>query len=109
MKVKDVKHKVTLDDFEHRLIVGCVNVARTRINTAVNDLYGGWDDFSEDSKPFIEDALKTADLEAVYTSVKNDENESKDILVGFENEYPTVAKESNIEDILKSLKEKQKK
>ena len=37
MKVKDVKHKVTLDDFEHRLIVGCVNVARTRINTAVND------------------------------------------------------------------------
>lgn len=83
MKVKDVKHKVTLDDFEHRLIVGCVNVARTRINTA--------------------------DLEAVYTSVKNDENESKDILVGFEKEYPTVAKESNIEDILKSLKEKQKK
>ena len=29
MRVKDVKHKVTLDDFEHRLLVGCVNVART--------------------------------------------------------------------------------
>ena len=29
MKVKDVKYKVTLDDFEHRLLVGCVNVART--------------------------------------------------------------------------------
>ena len=29
MKVKDVKHKVTLDDFEHRLLVCCVNVART--------------------------------------------------------------------------------
>ena len=29
MKVKDVKHKVTLDDFEHRLLVGCVNAART--------------------------------------------------------------------------------
>ena len=29
MKVKDVKHKVTLDDFEHRLLVGCVYVART--------------------------------------------------------------------------------
>ena len=29
MKVKDVKHKVTLDDFEHRLLVGSVNVART--------------------------------------------------------------------------------
>ncbi len=29
MKVKDVKYKVTLDDFEHRLLVGCVNVVRT--------------------------------------------------------------------------------
>ena len=28
MKVKDVKHKVILDDFEHRLLVGCVNAAR---------------------------------------------------------------------------------
>ena len=80
-----------------------------RINTAVNNLYGGWDGFPEDSKPLIEDALKTADLGAVYTSVKRDETESKDILVGFEKEYPTVAKESNIEDILKTLKEKQKK
>ena len=80
-----------------------------RINTAVNNLYGGWDGFPKDSKPFIEDALKTADLEAVYTSVKKGETESKDILVGFEKEYPTVATESNIEDILKSLKEKQKK
>ncbi len=75
----------------------------------MNDLYGGWGSFPEDSKPFIEDALKTANLEAVYTSVKRDKTESKDILVGFEKQYPTTARESNIEDILKSLKEKQKK
>ena len=80
-----------------------------KVNTAVNNLYGSWDDFPEDSKPFIEGALKTADLDDVYTSIKKDETESKDILIGFEKEYPTVAKESNIEDILKSLKEKQKK
>ena len=29
MKINDVEHKVTLDDFEHRLLVGCVNAART--------------------------------------------------------------------------------
>ena len=28
------------------------------INKAVNDLYGGWVDFPEDSKSFIEDAIK---------------------------------------------------
>ena len=44
MKVKDVKHKVTLDDFEHRLLIGCVNVARTmyleqnKTTEDVNDL-----------------------------------------------------------------------
>ena len=58
---------------------------------------------------FLVSAVISDDLDEVYTSIKKDETESKDILIGFEKEYPTVAKESNIEDILKSLKEKQKK
>ena len=28
MKIKDVEYKVTLDDFEHRLLVSCINAAR---------------------------------------------------------------------------------
>lgn len=77
-----------------------------KIDRAVDNLYGGWDSFPEDSKPFIENALKNGDFENVYASVKNDEIESKDILVDFEKDYPKVAKESNINDILKTLKEK---
>jgi len=63
----------------------------------------------EHSKPFIEDALKNGDFENVYTSVKKDEIESKDILIGFEKDYPKVAKKSNINDILKTLKAKRNK
>lgn len=77
-----------------------------KIDAAVENLYGGWDTFPEDSKPFIENALKNGDFENVYASVKNDEIESKDILVDFEKDYAGVAKESNINDILKTLKEK---
>ena len=77
-----------------------------KIDTAVVNLYGGWNDFPEDSKPFIEDALKNGNLENIYASVKNGEIESKDILIGFEKDYPKVAKESNINDILKSLYER---
>lgn len=80
-----------------------------KIDAAVTNLYGGWDAFPEDSKTFIEDALKNGDFENVYTSVKKDELESKDILIGFEKDYPKVVKESNINDILKTLKEKRKK
>ena len=29
MKDKDVRHKVTLDDFEHRLLICCINAVRT--------------------------------------------------------------------------------
>ena len=79
-----------------------------KIDVAVKNLNGGWDSFPEDSKPFIEAALKNGDFENVYAAVKNDEIESKDILIDFEKDYPKVAKESNINDILKTLKEKRK-
>ena len=29
MKVKDVEHRVCLDDFEHHMLIACVNMART--------------------------------------------------------------------------------
>lgn len=80
-----------------------------KIDAAVENLYGGWVSFPKDSKSFIEDALKNGDFENIYSSVKNDEIESKDILVDFEQDYAGVAKESNINDILKMLKEKRNK
>ena len=87
----------------------CSPITLEKIDVAVTNLYGGWEAFPEDSKSFIEDAFKNGDFENVYTSVKNDEIESKDILIGFEKDYPKVAKESNINDILKTLKEKRNK
>ncbi len=66
MKVKDVKHKVTLDDFEHRLLVGCVNVARTM--------------YLEQNKPTedVDDLL----VKIIKSTVKESERESmKDEIV----------------------------
>jgi len=31
MKVKDVEHRVRLDDFEHRMLIACVNMARSEL------------------------------------------------------------------------------
>ena len=81
-------------------------ITYSKIDAAVAKLYGGWSAFPEDSRPFIEDALTNGDYENVYTSVKNDESESKDILIEFEKNYPKTIKESNVNDILKTLKEK---
>ena len=78
------------------------------VDKAVEKLYGGWNDFPEDSKPFIETAIKNGNFEEIYTSVKGEEKESKEILIDFEKEYENVANASNVDDILKSLKAKLK-
>lgn len=80
-----------------------------KIDAAVKRVYGGWESFPEDSFSFIQDALNNGDFEAVYASVKKEERNAKDILADFEKDYPKVVKESNVNDILKTLKEKRRK
>ena len=77
------------------------------INVAVNNLYGGWDKFPDDSNKFIEDAIRTGNFEEVYASINAEEKRSKEILIDIEQDYPGVTNESNINDILKNLKERQ--
>ena len=74
------------------------------IDNAVNELYGGWNDFPEDSKPFIETAIRNGNFEEIYTSVKTEEKNSREILIAFDRGYENVLDASNTEDILKTLK-----
>lgn len=79
------------------------------IDKAVIDLYGGWDEFPEDSKEFIENTMINGDYNALYVSVSRKEKKTKAILKDFEQEYPNTLKESNLNDILNSLKSKREK
>ena len=79
------------------------------INTAVDNLYGGWDGFPGDSKKFIEDAFANGKFLEIYESVRNEEKSSKEILIEFEEKYPKTATQSNVDDILKTLKAKRDK
>lgn len=78
-----------------------------KINLAVTNLYGGWSGFPDNSKPFIEEALKNGDFESIYTSVKTEESAAKDILVDFAKEHPKALTESNVNEILKDLRARQ--
>ena len=78
------------------------------VDKAVEKLYGGWGDFPEDAKPFIETAINNGNFEEIYVSVKREEKESKEILIDFEKEYENVANASNVDDILRTLKAKLK-
>ena len=77
-----------------------------QVQKAVYNLYGGWEYISHEAKNFLEDALKNGKYEYVYLITKRKEKESREILIGFAKDYPTVAKESNVDDILMSLRAK---
>lgn len=76
------------------------------IDKAVDQLYGGWEGFPEDSKPFIENTIKNGRYEEIYSSIKNEEKQSQEILIDFEKTYENVVKASNMDDILRTLKAK---
>ena len=78
-----------------------------KIDKAVTDLYGSWDKISEDSRIFIEETMKKGDFEKVYTEISVEENKAKDLLINFEQDYPSVANTANVNDILMNLKKKQ--
>lgn len=76
------------------------------IDTAIRNLYGSWDVIPEDSVKFINDTLSNGDYGALYSIVRQGEAEAKEILIEFQDDYPKVLNENNMEDILKRLKEK---
>lgn len=79
-----------------------------KIDEAVKKLYGGWNDFSIESKTFIEDAFKKGDFAKTYDSIKREEAEARDLLIDFTEGNPGAINEANVNDILKCLKEKRK-
>lgn len=79
-------------------------ISGDRIDMAVHDLYGNWDGFPAESVSFISDALKKGSYETVYAAVMEEEKNSRDMLVRFGEKYPGVTTQSNVNEILASLR-----
>ena len=76
------------------------------IYNAVVELYGEWDSLPENSRIFINDAFKIEDYKKFYADCTANELHAKNSLVYFEKDYPGITTESNVNDILASLKKK---
>ena len=72
------------------------------IDEAVNDLYGGWEQFSEDAVSFIRNIIKETDLITAYKQTRDDEKNAREILLDFQDDYPDVLNAKNISNILKN-------
>lgn len=73
-----------------------------QIDTAVRDLYGGWDGFSSDAISFLRDILKDRQYLTVYDTIRQGEIRAKEILLDFQQAYPGLMKEDNVDNILEA-------
>lgn len=78
------------------------------LKEATENLYGSWDALPPDSRNFIEDVYDKGDYEKLYELVHKEEEKSKDLLLEFEDKYPGVTTQSNVNDILAMLQAKKK-
>lgn len=77
-----------------------------KIQKAVVDLYDSYNKIPEASSTFIEAVYKKKDLHEFYMQCRELEQENKDVLVGFQENYPGVLNGDNLADILKAAKAK---
>lgn len=77
-----------------------------QIKAAVINLYGDWNILPDVSKAFIDDVMKNGNYPEMYSITLGNEKESKDILIRFQEKYPGITNQDNVNDILRSLKQK---
>lgn len=78
------------------------------IDRAVIRMYGSWDRVSDFSKEFLMKALETSNLEQLYKTIFDEENEARDAVVEFDEKYPKKLNGDNINDIIAAAKAKKK-
>lgn len=77
-----------------------------QVEKAVIELYESWDVITPDVRQFINDAFKNGNYEEIINSVIEEEKTAKELLVDFEQDYPNVTNQANVNDILANLKKR---
>ena len=75
---------------------------------AISNLYESIDNIPETSMDFLYTAFETDDLYEFMEHTVKEEKNAKELLLGFEEDYQDVLNEDNLQEILESLKKKQK-
>ncbi len=77
-----------------------------QIKKAVEDLYDSYDSLPENSRLFIESIYEKDSLEGLYKLCRQHEQENRDVLLAFQDDYPGILNGNNLEEVLKMAKEK---
>lgn len=76
------------------------------VKTAVTNLYGTWNTLSQEMQEFIANAYRVGDFDRLYEETRAEEAQSKEILIDFQDDYPSVTTTENVNEILAAIKTK---
>lgn len=81
-------------------------VSMEQIRKAVIDLYDDWNTLPESSQTFIENVMNDGRFEVLYEQTAIGEQETKELLLRFEKDYPGITTKTNVDEIAESLQKK---
>lgn len=77
-----------------------------QIHRAVTELYGSWEELPELSRKFIQNTMNSGQVEALYERVVENERQNREMLLSFEQQYPGIMTEENVDAITDTLQQK---
>lgn len=104
------KYKSDLSDIvgilkEHKEIGNIISF--DQIQNAVFELYGNWDKINQEAYEFIRKITnETINYDEYFKEIKNEETNNHLTLLEFDQNYPKVLKNDNLEEILEIIKRK---
>jgi len=110
MKIKSARsYKKDLSD-----IVGIIKeheemenpITFEKIDSAMYELYGGWEDISQGTKNYVINILQSDDLESLYYAIVDEEEVNRDLLKEADKKYPKAMSAENVDVFLKSFRNK---
>lgn len=81
-------------------------ITMERIQRAVSDLYGEWSALPDASQMFIQNVMADGRFEQLFAETASGEQETRSLLIRFEQDYPGVTRESNVDAIAGTLQRK---
>lgn len=95
-------------------IVGIINSCKSNnkiikfemIDTAVKNLYKGWDNIDKEIIELLHTILESKNLEELYNETLEDENTARQQLLDFNDKYQNILNEANVNDVLAILNKK---
>lgn len=76
------------------------------IKRASEELYENYDNLPAYSRNFIEELYSKSDLKNAYEETRQKEINNKKLLMDFDDSYPDVLNEANVDDVLEKLNKK---